>query len=138
MSRPLIISDCDEVLLHMVAPFRDWLLEQHGIIFHMNGHDFGSAMRRVDSGELTQVRGATADPGMAREHAGVRSPGTYVPRVITAGTYRKDGERTFWNLRASQQAVVIELTGHRYRRLVLGVADARATAEHVERALTRH
>ena len=25
--RPLIISDCDEVLLHMVAPFRDWLGE---------------------------------------------------------------------------------------------------------------
>ena len=26
MSRPLLITDCDEVLLHMVAPFRDWLV----------------------------------------------------------------------------------------------------------------
>ena len=25
MSRPLIVTDCDEVLLHMVVPFRDWL-----------------------------------------------------------------------------------------------------------------
>jgi FMN phosphatase YigB (HAD superfamily) len=51
MSRPLIISDCDEVLLHMVSPFRDWLLEQHGIVFSMIGHDFGQALRRADTGE---------------------------------------------------------------------------------------
>ena len=57
--------------------------------------------------------------------------------MITAGSYRKDGEWVFWNLRASQQAVVVELTGERYRRLVLGVDDARAVAERVERALTR-
>ena len=86
---------------------------------------------------LTHVRGATADPGVSRESAGIRSPGTYVPRVITSGSYRKDGEWTFWDLRASQQAVVVELTGERFRRLVLGVDDARAVAERVERALTR-
>ncbi len=51
MSRPLIISDCDEVLLHMVAPFRDWLLEQHNIVFYMGGHDFGEALRHADTGE---------------------------------------------------------------------------------------
>jgi hypothetical protein len=32
MSRPLIISDCDEVLLHMIAPFRAWLDDVRGII----------------------------------------------------------------------------------------------------------
>ena len=37
MSKPLIITDCDEVLLHMVAPFRDWLGEAHGIDFSMEG-----------------------------------------------------------------------------------------------------
>jgi len=25
MARPLIISDCDEVLLHMIVPFGVWL-----------------------------------------------------------------------------------------------------------------
>ena len=29
MNRPLLISDCDEVLLHMVAHFADWLDEEH-------------------------------------------------------------------------------------------------------------
>jgi hypothetical protein len=51
MSRPLIISDCDEVLLYMVAPWRDWLAEQHGVLFDMSGGDFVNAMRREASGE---------------------------------------------------------------------------------------
>ncbi len=50
MSRPLIISDCDEVLLYMVAPFRDWLAEQHGIDFDMGGGDFARSLTYRDSG----------------------------------------------------------------------------------------
>ncbi len=52
MSRPLIISDCDEVLLHMIGPFRDWLGEVHDIDFELAGNEFHKAMTRRDSGEL--------------------------------------------------------------------------------------
>ena len=38
-SRPLLISDCDEVLLHMAVPFRNWLDEAEGIEFRMNSAD---------------------------------------------------------------------------------------------------
>ncbi len=51
MSRPLIVSDCDEVLLHMVAPFRDWLGEKEGVTFLMNNADFSDAMRYAANGE---------------------------------------------------------------------------------------
>lgn len=51
MSRPLIISDCDEVLLYMVAPFRTWLAEEEGVVFDMSGGEFARAMRYRDSGE---------------------------------------------------------------------------------------
>ena len=37
MTKPLVISDCDEVLLHMVAPYKDWLGEQHGIDLALEG-----------------------------------------------------------------------------------------------------
>jgi FMN phosphatase YigB (HAD superfamily) len=50
MSRPLVISDCDEVLLHMVAPFRDWLAESHGVSFDMSGGDFVGGIRRIECG----------------------------------------------------------------------------------------
>jgi hypothetical protein len=55
VSRPLIISDCDEVLLYMVAPWRDWLAEQHGVLFDMSGGDFVNAMRRQGSGEPVEA-----------------------------------------------------------------------------------
>ncbi|GAB4081897.1 hypothetical protein GCU67_09125 [Modestobacter muralis] len=107
------------------------------LVVTTTGLDRLGSLRRRITVPLTHVRGATADPGVAREPAGIRSPGTHVPRVVTAGSHRRDGEWTFWNLRASQQAVVVELTGERFRRLVLGVDDARAVAERVEHVLTR-
>ena len=55
MSRPLIISDCDEVLLHMIGPFRDWLGEAHGIDFDMRGGEFANAMTRRETGAVVET-----------------------------------------------------------------------------------
>lgn len=50
MTKPLLITDCDEVLLHMVSPFRDWLDEAHAIDFAFDREDFAHALtRRADS-----------------------------------------------------------------------------------------
>ena len=52
MSRPLLISDCDEVLLHMVSHFGDWLGEEHDIAFDVERPDFAGALSRVSTGEI--------------------------------------------------------------------------------------
>lgn len=54
MSRPLVITDCDEVLLHMVAPFGGWLAETHGIDFDMAGVDFARALRYQQGGAVVE------------------------------------------------------------------------------------
>lgn len=54
MSRPLLITDCDEVLLHMVSHFRDWLDEMHDVDFAPFTGDFSGALRRRPSGEVLQ------------------------------------------------------------------------------------
>ncbi len=46
--KPLLISDCDEVLLHMVKHFGSWLGERHDIDFSMRHGDFFEAMTRRD------------------------------------------------------------------------------------------
>ena len=56
MSKPLIISDCDEVLLYMIAPFREWLDESEGVEFKLKGNNFGEAMRWKDSGERVEEK----------------------------------------------------------------------------------
>jgi hypothetical protein len=50
MTRPLIITDCDEVLLHMVVPFGQWLDETHDVHFDMRERGFAEALRHKDSG----------------------------------------------------------------------------------------
>ena len=46
--KPLLICDCDEVLLHMVKHFGTWLDETHAIDFDLNGGDFANSMTRRD------------------------------------------------------------------------------------------
>lgn len=46
MNRPLVVTDCDEVLLHMVRHFRDWLGEAHGVDFLLEGNPFARSIRQ--------------------------------------------------------------------------------------------
>ncbi len=52
--RPLLVCDCDEVLLHMVVPFRDWLEEVHHIHFDLVHGDWGEALRHKHDGTLVE------------------------------------------------------------------------------------
>lgn len=55
MARPLVISDCDEVLLHMVTHFKEWIEAEQGIDFALDGTPFVDAMRKRGSDSaLTQ------------------------------------------------------------------------------------
>ncbi|MCJ2184214.1 HAD family hydrolase [Novosphingobium sp. 1949] len=90
--KPLLITDCDEVLLYMIGHFKTWLAEAHGVVFDLDRSDFYQAMRREGSGEAltmeqswallgaffdsemhrqTPVEGAVAAIGAIREHADV-------------------------------------------------------------------
>jgi hypothetical protein len=50
--RPLLVSDCDEVLLHMVSHFAEWLDEEHKVRFAYETGRFNDAFTAHDSGEL--------------------------------------------------------------------------------------
>ena len=52
MTRPLVVTDCDEVLLHMVRHFREWLSEAHGVDFALGGDPFASMTRRGEGAPL--------------------------------------------------------------------------------------
>lgn len=50
MSRPLIITDCDEVLMHMVVPFAEWVDAEHGVEFRIEDASFAGALKRKECG----------------------------------------------------------------------------------------
>jgi hypothetical protein len=50
MSRPLLVSDCDEVLLNMVGHFAEWVDEAHGLDFNLAATSFQDAITDKASG----------------------------------------------------------------------------------------
>ncbi|RVQ69692.1 HAD family hydrolase [Croceicoccus ponticola] len=54
MNKPLIITDCDEVLLRMVVHFRDWLGEEHGVDLDLT-RGWAEGMRRRGADEPMKV-----------------------------------------------------------------------------------
>lgn len=53
--KPLIITDCDEVLLRMVVHFRDWLGEEHDVELDLT-RGFAEGMRRRGSDGALQIK----------------------------------------------------------------------------------
>lgn len=51
MSRPLLITDCDEVLLHMLRHFAEWVDEAHELHFALDAPGFREALRHKTSGD---------------------------------------------------------------------------------------
>lgn len=49
MTRPLLICDCDEVLLYMVRHFADWLGEAHDVEFTIGSWELARSMKRRGS-----------------------------------------------------------------------------------------
>ena len=80
---------------------------------------------------VRSVRRAPPDIGTGL-FKGWRLPGTHVPGLITAGSYLHDGHWTFWDVSGSgKNAIEVELTGTRYSRLVMDVADPDATVRRL-------
>ena len=52
MVRPLLVTDCDEVLLHMISHFADWVAEAHGLRFDLTAPGFREALRDAEGGPV--------------------------------------------------------------------------------------
>ena len=81
------------------------------------------AFRRKIEVPLGRMRAAYRDPLVKRKLKGVHCPGTYIPGFLTAGTFYGPGGKTFWDVADPRNAVVVELDGHDYAKLVVEVRD---------------
>lgn len=87
---------------------------------------------------IAQVDGITWDPGVAAEPKGLRVPGTHIPGLVVAGTFRHEGEKVFWNIRRGTHAVVIRLRDAEFQQLVVEVDDPQGTVDAVNAARAQH
>ena len=112
------------------------VLAQDSLIVHVEGMDRLWSLRSRLEIPLAHVVGAEADPEVARGRwQGIRSGGTRVPGVITAGTFHHEGERVFWDVHNPGKAIAIGLRDERYAMLVVEVEDPEATVATIQEAL---
>ncbi len=76
---------------------------------------------------------AAADPWS--ELRGIRAPGTGIPGVVAVGTRRGGGHKDFAAVHGKGPAVVVELDGADFDRVVVTLDDAEAVAEGLRREL---
>ncbi len=54
----------------------------------------------------------------------LKSTGTYIPKMIVAGTYRGAGRKEFWNTHSCKECIVFDLKDFDYTRVVIEVNGA--------------
>ena len=62
---------------------------------------------------------------------GWRSPGTYIPGMIIAGTYRASGKKVFWDVVQKEKAIIIDLQYDDYHQIVIEVENPEVTIEQI-------
>jgi hypothetical protein len=84
---------------------------------------------------LSAIRGATADRGAVPAQLGFRAPGTGFPGVIAAGTFYKGLDKQFVYWGVGESVVVVELDGHKFKRLILGTKSPAELEQQINRAI---
>jgi len=102
----------------------------------MHGADKLWSLRSHLDLPLRNVRSIRRDPDVVRQWwSGLRAPGTWIPGVVKAGTFHKDGESVFFDVHDPANTVIVELRDERYSKLVLEVDDPERVVAAVRAAL---
>ena len=83
---------------------------------------------------LTAVRSARATDAPWGELRGIRWPGTGLPGKIALGTRRFSGGKDFVAVYGKGPAVIVELAGVEFSRLVVSSRDAETIAAEIDAA----
>ena len=106
------------------------------LVVDVEGWDRLWALRSRLTIPLAHVRDAAPDAAAGEQPPGRKVGGARVPGVLTAGSFRQDGERVFWDVHDTGNALVIGLIDEQYARLVIEVDDPRGDAERICQAIS--
>lgn len=80
---------------------------------------------------LSAVRSVEVAPDALAAAQGLRAPGLGIPGRRKIGTWRRRGQKTLVAVRRGEPALVLELRGARFDRVVVGSPDAQRYAEEL-------
>lgn len=112
-------------------------LGDNSISVQLNGWDMVWSLKKSLDIPLSTVAKVYLRPKKLRP-PWLRVPGTYVPGVIIAGTYIGRGRKEFWSSRLKSDSIVLDLTDHKFTRVVLDLPDAPKLIEEIERKIAQN
>jgi hypothetical protein len=110
-------------------------IEGADLVLHLRGIEKAEGAHgniRLPLSAVTAVR-SVDDPWT--ELRGIRAPGTGLPNVIAVGTRRGKFGKDFAAVHGKGPAVVVELEGVDYERLIVTLDDAAAQARSIAEAV---
>jgi len=112
----------------------DIAVEKDKLVLSVKGMDKVWALKGRLEFPLQHVENVRHDPEIVKKQKkGLRLLGTHVRGLITAGTFRHNGERYFWNVRHPENALVIDLNNEPYSKLIVEVENpAQSVAKILE------
>ena len=115
------------------------MVEGDRLKIRLSGWQAVFALKREIDVALSNVVSAEAGTLTSKRPDGIRLPGTYLPGVITAGSYWwKTTGWSFWSVRREDQAIDIRLLDEHYNRVVVEVAYPHETATMIADAIHRY
>lgn len=110
------------------------LVEGENLVVKLGIVDTMFSMRSTMRIPLVAVERVYFDPFVGEEPRGIKAPGTYLPGVVTRGTFHAEGVKTFWNVWRGTSAVVVELSGQKFDRLVIDHREPEDIVRQIEAA----
>lgn len=99
------------------------------LVVKLNDLEKAGALRGDVRVPLDAVRSVRVSLTPFRELRGIRAPGTGLPGVVALGTWRGRGGKDFAAVYRGGPAVVVELEGAEFRRLLVSAHDAAAVVD---------
>jgi hypothetical protein len=106
----------------------DLAISGNELVLHLHAAEKAEGFHGDIRVPLTAIESVRAVDDPWPELRGIRAPGTGLPDLIAVGTRRGSFGRDFAAVHGRGQAVVVELTGVEYGRLVVTCDDAPGVA----------
>ena len=94
-------------------------------IFNVNGMHKLWAFKSELTIPIDHIINAHQDTESVKGWKGWRLPGTYIPSIITAGTFYKDGGKIFWDVSNIENCIIVDLKDEEYTQLIIEVENTK-------------
>lgn len=85
---------------------------------------------------LVHVKNLKVDGNILKGYKGIRIPGTAIPGYYYAGTFKKEGKKTFYNTHQNATPLVIELKNEDFDRLIIEVDEPESVINEIKPQLS--